>query len=114
MDGLYGQFGQLLRNARKAAGLTQDEVAERVGLKRTSITNIERGRQHIPLHQLFRLADAVGVAPEELLPGPQEAGDGHLAAEAATVRAAAEDEEDVAFAMSVLAKHQRSTEVVNR
>lgn len=51
------------------ARLTQQDVAQRVGLSRTSITNIERGRQHIPLHFLYLLASAVGVPPEQLLPG---------------------------------------------
>lgn len=68
MDRLYEEFGQLLRKRRLAAHLTQSEVAERVGLTRTSITNIERGRQHILLHQLFLLASAVGARPDELLP----------------------------------------------
>jgi transcriptional regulator with XRE-family HTH domain len=68
MEGLYREFGELLRTHRRQAGLTQNQVAERVGLARTSITNIERGQQHVPLHQLFRLASAVGVQPAELLP----------------------------------------------
>jgi transcriptional regulator with XRE-family HTH domain len=68
MDLLYKEFGRLLRKSRKEAQLTQGEVAERVGLSRTSITNIERGRQHVLLHQLFLLAAAVGVDPTELLP----------------------------------------------
>ena len=65
---LYLEFGRLLREARTAADLTQQEVAGRVGLTRTSITNIERGSQHISLHQLFLLANAVGRNPTDLLP----------------------------------------------
>ena len=73
MDGLYREFGELLRARRKSAGLTQSQVAERVGLQRTSITNIEKGRQHVLLHQLILLAAAVGATPEELLPRQQAA-----------------------------------------
>ena len=65
---IYKELGRRLRKARKDAHLTQNAVAERVGLSRTSITNIEKGRQHIPIHTLMSLADAVGVHPEELLP----------------------------------------------
>src|SRR3954453_20573545 len=65
---LYQEFGQLLREARISADLTQQDVARRVGLTRTSITNIERGTQHISLHQLFLLANAVGKEPTDLLP----------------------------------------------
>jgi transcriptional regulator with XRE-family HTH domain len=68
MDQLYREFGRLLRDRRRAVGFTQDEVAGRIGLSRTSITNIEKGRQHVGLHVLYALADAVGVKPGELLP----------------------------------------------
>lgn len=68
MERLYEEFGRRLRARRKEAELTQSEVAERVGLTRTSITNIEAGRQHVVLHQLLLLASIVGVEPQDLLP----------------------------------------------
>lgn len=68
MDVLYIEFGRRLREAREASHLSQDAVAKRVGLSRTSITNIERGRQHVSLHMLYRFASAVGTQPSELLP----------------------------------------------
>lgn len=64
---IYKEFGCRLRDARKAADMTQESLAEQVGLSRTSITNIEKGRQRIPLHVLFLLASAVGVHPATLL-----------------------------------------------
>lgn len=67
IDGLYKQFGKRLRQFRRAAKLTQAQVAEHVGLTRTSITNIEHGRQHLMLHQLVLLASAVKVSPTQLL-----------------------------------------------
>jgi transcriptional regulator with XRE-family HTH domain len=68
MDHLYREFGRVLREKRKSAGFTQDDVAGRIGLSRTSVTNIERGRQHVTLHVLYALADAIGAKPAELLP----------------------------------------------
>ena len=68
MDRLYREFGRALRARRKHAGLSQDNVAQRVGMSRTSITNIEQGRQHVSLHVLYELAAAVGTTPEDLLP----------------------------------------------
>jgi transcriptional regulator with XRE-family HTH domain len=68
MDHLYREFGRVLREKRKSAGFTQDHVAARIGLSRTSVTNIERGRQHVTLHVLYALADAIGAKPMELLP----------------------------------------------
>jgi transcriptional regulator with XRE-family HTH domain len=68
MDQLYREFGRLLRQCRKKANLTQEDLADRVGLARTSITNIEQGRQHVSLHVLYELAETVGVSAHELLP----------------------------------------------
>jgi transcriptional regulator with XRE-family HTH domain len=65
---LYVEFGKLVRGYRKRSNLTQDDLAERVGLSRTSITNIELGRQKVLLHQVFMLAKSLGVNPDALLP----------------------------------------------
>lgn len=53
---------------RQIAGLSQEALAKRVGMSRTSVTNIEKGRQQIPLHMLYAFADALGVEPAALLP----------------------------------------------
>src|SRR6266581_8759290 len=68
MDQLYREFGRILRQRRNDAHLSQDDVAIRVGLVRTSITNIENGRQHVSLHMLYALAKVVGARPHDLLP----------------------------------------------
>ena len=65
---IYKPLGQLVRAFRTRAGLSQQELADKIGLTRTSVTNIEKGRQRIPLHLLFALADALKVAPRQLLP----------------------------------------------
>src|SRR3954466_631639 len=41
-------FGELLRDHRRAAGLTQEELAERAGVSPRSISGLERGDAHIP------------------------------------------------------------------
>jgi transcriptional regulator with XRE-family HTH domain len=68
---IYREFGAKVRKSRNAVELTQDVLAERVGLSRTSITNIESGRQKILLHQFFLLAEALSVSPQALLPTTQ-------------------------------------------
>jgi len=65
---VYAELGRLVRAHRERLGLSQAALAERVGLSRTSITNIEQGRQKILLHQLFALAQSLAVRPEALLP----------------------------------------------
>src|SRR5579862_4220010 len=41
-------FGTLLRRSRIAAGLTQEELAERAGISRRSLGDMERGVVHAP------------------------------------------------------------------
>jgi transcriptional regulator with XRE-family HTH domain len=69
VSAVYREFGRLVRLHRKHLRLSQGELGKRVGLSRTSITNIEQGRQKIPLHQLFALSEALRASPEALLPG---------------------------------------------
>lgn len=102
MDALYKEFGQGLRRARKDAKLTQKELAERVGLTRTSITNIERGSQHIALHQLYQLASVLGHKPAALLPDQNVALEELLPPE--VLQLIAEDQEGQDFAVRVLGK----------
>jgi len=51
--------------------LTQDGLAKLVGLTRTSITNLEQGRQKCLLHTLSEIAAALQVEPAALIPGSQ-------------------------------------------
>lgn len=68
---IYGSLGGLIRRERTKLQMNQDELARRVGLSRTSVTNVELGRQGLAVHQLFEFADALGVEPCELLPDKQ-------------------------------------------
>ena len=65
---LYLCIGERVRQARDAAGLTQSDLAERVCLTRTSITNIERARQSVQLHTLYAIAQALEISVHALLP----------------------------------------------
>ncbi len=70
--GLYEALGRLVRSHRERAQLTQDELARRVGMTRTSITNIESGRQKVQIHTLYQIARSLEVSPNALLPSPTE------------------------------------------
>ena len=72
-NSLYLEFGKLVRLHRvRLDGMTQEKLGLIVGLSRTSITNIEKGRQHVSLHQLFAIAKALRVRPDALLPSLSE------------------------------------------
>jgi transcriptional regulator with XRE-family HTH domain len=64
----YVDLGAIIRDERIAANVTQESLAEAVGLSRTSIVNIEAGRQGIALHRLFDIADALEVPFTALVP----------------------------------------------
>ena len=49
-------------------GMTQAELARRIGLSRTSVTNIEQGRHHVSLEQFLSIAMVLDAVPEALLP----------------------------------------------
>jgi len=65
---LYAEFGSRLAAARKRRRLSQAALGTLTGFSRTSITNIERGRQAVQLHHLYTFASVLGVAIEELYP----------------------------------------------
>jgi predicted ATPase/DNA-binding XRE family transcriptional regulator/Tfp pilus assembly protein PilF len=59
-------FRDLLRRARRAAGLTQEELAEKAGLSTRAVSNLERGINQAPQRETFEmLVNALDVTPEE-------------------------------------------------
>jgi putative transcriptional regulator len=57
-----------LKEARKEAGLTQSELAEKAGVRQATISELETGNtRRVDLDVLDRLCDALGVEPGELL-----------------------------------------------
>lgn len=67
-EAFYRLLGGAIRRRRNAIGMTQATVASRAGLLRTTVANIERGRQAVLVHQLVDIARVLGSAPESLLP----------------------------------------------
>ena len=65
----YRLLGNLISEKRIAAKKSQEVLASLVGLKRTSITNIEAGRQKIQVFTLYRIAAALDIPVNILLPG---------------------------------------------
>ncbi len=59
-------FGDLLRQHRNAAGLTQEDVAERAGLSVDTISLLERGEHRRPhRYTMQSLADALGLSQQD-------------------------------------------------
>jgi transcriptional regulator with XRE-family HTH domain len=63
----YAVVGQRIAKARSGR-LTQEALASKAALTRTSIINIEKGRQQILLHTLVDIARALEVSLADLVP----------------------------------------------
>lgn len=66
MKNTYRMLGVAIREARIKARKTQSELADCVGLTRTSVANIEAGRQRILLHQIEDFAWSLRLTPRKL------------------------------------------------
>jgi len=60
------RFGARIRAERERLGISQEELADRVGLHRTYVGGIERGERNVGLLNVIRLAHALGVVPSIL------------------------------------------------
>ncbi|WP_192827281.1 helix-turn-helix transcriptional regulator [Bradyrhizobium sp. OHSU_III] len=63
----YLRLGDSIRRRREELRLTQAELGESLGLSRTSVTNIERGRQRLLIDQFQRVCKALDVPADMLL-----------------------------------------------
>lgn len=63
----YVALGRRIAESRQAR-MTQDELAKAVSLSRTSIINIEKGRQQVLVHTLATISRVLQISPEQLLP----------------------------------------------
>lgn len=54
-------YGELLRDRRKALGLTQKELADMIGRERSYINRIEKGETDMQLSSFLRIAAALGI-----------------------------------------------------
>jgi transcriptional regulator with XRE-family HTH domain len=60
-------FGANARRFRLDLGLSQEAVAERMGVDRAFISSMERGLQNVTLLTVWQLSQALEVRPVELL-----------------------------------------------
>jgi transcriptional regulator with XRE-family HTH domain len=59
--GAHAQLGAVLKKRRHDLGLSQEELANRAGLHRTYITDVERGSRNPSLDTIQKLARALEV-----------------------------------------------------
>jgi len=59
---------------RKELGMTQEKLAEQIGISKNHLSNIERGKNLPTVPLLFKLCDAMGETPDYYLIGKLSAG----------------------------------------
>lgn len=57
----------VLKDARKSAGLTQDQLTARLGAYNTFVSKYERGERQLDVVEFIAVAEALGVDPRRLL-----------------------------------------------
>jgi len=64
---IYEHLGAVIKRRRKQLGLRQRDLAARLAISRGSLANIETGNQGVLVHQLYRLAEALNLPPDDFL-----------------------------------------------
>lgn len=65
----YEYLGENIQKIRKYKGLTQQELADKIGVKMQSLSKIERGINH-PTYETFeKILDVLDITPNQLLSG---------------------------------------------
>lgn len=59
--------GQIIQEYRNRAGLSQEVLSGLAGLDRTHYSKIERGERMPTLVTLFKIAQAIGVCPSDIV-----------------------------------------------
>lgn len=67
-DPLLKGIAATLRRARLAAGLTQEELGDRIEATKYYVSQLERGGTNVSVKTLGKIAAAVGLHPREFLP----------------------------------------------
>ena len=60
-------LGENVRTLRRERGLSQEELAFQAGMKRSYLSDLERGTRNPTVRALGRLVDALNVLPSVLL-----------------------------------------------
>lgn len=59
----YEEFSRLLAEARQDAGLSQQEVADRLGRPQTYVSKCERGTRRMDIVEFLEIAEVIGFDP---------------------------------------------------
>jgi transcriptional regulator with XRE-family HTH domain len=70
--GIIRVVAETVKRARKAAGLSQEELGLEAGVDRTYVSQVERGKRNVTIVLLARIAKALKTTPDRLLVPPRK------------------------------------------
>jgi transcriptional regulator with XRE-family HTH domain len=65
---IYLKIGEKIKFIRKKKSLKQEDLSHKIGLKRSSIAQIEAGKQAVSIHALYRIGEVLNTNIFDLLP----------------------------------------------
>jgi transcriptional regulator with XRE-family HTH domain len=68
-ENLYKIIANNIRNKRKQLHISQGQLAEKSGLSLDTIKSVEQGRRTMSLDTFLKIAEALKIAPQELING---------------------------------------------
>lgn len=74
LEQIYRTIGERIRARRSELGFSQTQLGQKVSLTRSSIANIEAGRQRPMLHTVMQIADELNLQLQDLLPTVERQG----------------------------------------
>jgi transcriptional regulator with XRE-family HTH domain len=66
-------FGLRVRQLRQGSGLSQEALADRAGIHRTYMSDVERGERNVGLDNIYAIARALEVSPAFLFEASKDA-----------------------------------------
>lgn len=72
MGAFNESLGSRLREIRQARGLSQEQIAEILNVKRSTVSQIESGKRGLAAHELPSLADALGISIDSFIDSGKE------------------------------------------
>lgn len=67
-ESIKGYVADRIKMYRKAAGLTQKELGEKIGVKHNTVSSYESGINEPEQDMLFKIASALGISINDLFP----------------------------------------------
>lgn len=109
-------IGDRIKEARKTAGLTQTQLAEKIGVATITIRQYELGKRQPRIEQLRKIASALGLYISDLVDGTKEGWkslDVSTAFEEVSEKTKVEIEKDVDIAHTIAAVIEYQNETVS-